>query len=83
MSDALIGQIITGIVTLGVALIGYLKLRAGQKNVEGKVDTYHKEVDGMKTELVKAVGDAKLAEGQIKGAADNQAITDGKEQDKK
>lgn len=67
MSDALIGQIISGVVTLLVALLGYLKLKAGQKTVEGKVDSYKVQVDGMKTELVNAVAGKNLAEGIIVG----------------
>lgn len=83
MSESLIGQIITAIVTLGVALIGYLKLKAGQKKVEVKVETYHKEVNGMKSELVEAVRGRAQSEGEQKGAADNQAITDAKPQSQK
>jgi hypothetical protein len=83
MTDALVGQIITGVVTLGLALIGYLKLKSGQVKAEGKMDTYHKEVDGMKTELVEAVRGKAAAEGEIKGAEKNQAETDSKPQEKK
>lgn len=65
MSEALITQIIAGVVTLGVAFFGYLKLKAGQKNVEGKVDSYHKEVNGMKEQLIGAVAGQNKAEGQL------------------
>lgn len=67
MSETLIGQIISGVVTLLVALLGYMKLKAGQKTVEGKVDSYKVQVDGMKTELVNAVAGKNLAEGIIVG----------------
>lgn len=67
MSETLIGQIITGVVTLGVALFGYLRIKASQQKIEEKVDTYHKEVNGMKSELITAVAGQNVAEGQLKG----------------
>lgn len=41
--------------------------------IKKNVDHYRKEVDGMKTELVKAVGDARLAEGKLEGKAEQKA----------
>lgn len=41
--------------------------------LKGKVDSYKKEVDGMKTELVAAVAGKYQAEGELKGAADQKA----------
>lgn len=73
MSDALIGQIISGVVTLLVALLGYMKLKAGQKTVEGKVDSYKVQVDGMKTELIEATKGKYQGEGELKGRADQKA----------
>lgn len=64
MSETLIGQIITGIVTIVIAFLGYLKLKAGQKNVEAKVDAVQQDVNGKMEKLLVATGAAKKAEGK-------------------
>lgn len=90
MTEALIGQIVAGVVTLGMGTLAYLGIRAGQKKAEVKVDEYHKEVNS-KVSLLIETKDSETAakeeiaglKGEAKGAADNQAKTDVKEQDKK
>lgn len=54
-----------------------------QIGLSKKQDTIHKEMNGMKSELVEAVRGEAGAKGELKGAADNQALTDAKEQNKK
>lgn len=75
MSDAVIIAGIGGVVSLASLAMTLL--------IKSNVDKYHKEVDGMKTELVEAVRGKAQAEGEIKGAKDNQEKTDSKDQDKK
>lgn len=53
---------ISGIFSLATLVVTIL--------LKGKVDSYKKEVDGMKTELVAAVAGKYQAEGELKGAAD-------------
>lgn len=62
MSENLIGQIITGVVTLALALIGYFKLKIGQDKIAVKVD-------GMTSKLVDAEKGKSNAEGQLTGMA--------------
>lgn len=70
-----IGAIVTPIV---LAWIAYLQIKMGKKQTE-----IHHQINGMQEKLLTATGDARQAAGELKGAADNQAITDAKEQDKK
>lgn len=96
MSESLWGQIITGLVTLGLAFIGYLKLRHKQdeqiKKVEvidqktndqtTKIDKLKEQTDGMKSELVEAVKGRFQAEGELKGKADQKIIEQEIQQEK-
>lgn len=59
------------------------EVKTDVKEVVKKVGDYHREVNGMKTELVEEVRGRAQLEGEKKGAEDNQAKTDAKEQDKK
>ena len=70
-----IGEIVTPV---AIAFIAYLQIKQGKKQ-----NIIHKEMNGMKSELVEAVRGRAQSEGELKGAADNQAITDAKSQDKK
>lgn len=66
VSEAIIGHVITGFFSLaGIALTLLIKSRV--EKVELKVDSYHKEVDGMKTALVDAVKGKGEAEGNLRG----------------
>jgi hypothetical protein len=47
--DTIIGQAITGVVTLGVAYIGYLKIKAGQKEVKQDVANVKQDVADVHT----------------------------------
>ncbi len=75
MSDAVIISAITGFVSLA-SLAMTLLINKRQNGIK-------KEMNGMKSDLVEAVRGRAQSEGELKGAADNQAITDAKEQDKK
>lgn len=68
MSENLIGQIITAVVTLALALIGYLKLKSGQDNIR-------KDVDGKMTQLLEATGAKERAEGKAEGKTEQRADT--------
>lgn len=68
MSENLIGQIITAVVTLVLALIGYLKLKSGQDNIR-------KDVDGKMTQLLEATGAKERAEGKAEGKIEQRADT--------
>lgn len=68
MSESLIGQIITAIVTLGVALIGYLKLKSGQDNIR-------KDVDGKMTQLLEVTGAKERSEGKAEGKLEQREDT--------
>lgn len=70
-----IGIIVSPIILF---IITYLQIRMTKKQAQ-----IHKEMNGMKSELVEAVKGRSQAEGELKGAADNQAITDAKPQEKK
>lgn len=70
-----IGAIVTPII---LAWIAYLQIRIGKKQT-----IIHGQINGMKTELVEAVRGEAQAKGELKGATDNQAITDAKPQEKK
>lgn len=56
------------------SLIVTLLLRGKVATVDTKVDSYKKEVDGIKTELVAAVRGQYQAEGELKGKADQKII---------
>jgi hypothetical protein len=43
--DAIIGQAITGVVTLGLAYIGYLRLKAGTDRLKNDVADVHTAVN--------------------------------------
>lgn len=64
---------ITGFFSLA-SLVVTLLVRGKVATVETKVDSYKKEVDGMKTELVEAVRGQYQAEGELKGAADQKKV---------
>lgn len=68
MSENLIGQIITAVVTLVLALIGYLKLKGGQ-------DAIRKDVDGKMTQLLEVSGAKERAEGKAEGKIEQRADT--------
>lgn len=72
MTDAIIGQIIAGTVTLGLAYIAYLNLKAGQKKVETKVDAVQKDVNGKMEKLLAATGAAAKAEGKEEQKAESE-----------
>lgn len=57
-----VGAVVTPII---LAWITYLQIKSGKKQ-----DIIHKEMNGMKSELVEAVKGRAQAEGEIKGAAD-------------
>lgn len=59
---AIIIASITGFFSLASLIVTLL--------LKGRVDSYKKDVDGMKTELVAAVKGQYQAEGELKGAAD-------------
>jgi len=59
MSNDIIVAIIGGAFTLFNTIISFV--------VKGKLNAYHKEVDGMKTELVEAVKGKGEAEGNLQG----------------
>ena len=59
-------SIITGIFSL-ISLVITLLIKRKIEIVDVKVDTYHKEVNGMKGELVEAVKAKGEAEGNLKG----------------
>ena len=59
------------------------EIKVIQSQIQEKQETIHKQINGMQEKLITATGDAKMAQGELKGAADNQAATDAKEQDKK
>lgn len=80
MSDTIetikaVGAIITPI---AIAWIAYLQIKINRKQ-----DTIHHQIDGMQDKLIVAEKSASQTAGELKGAADNQAITDAKPQDKK
>ena len=73
-----LGSVCTALIT-GAVTIATVVINKRQRIQDGKIDSYHKEVDGKMGELLETT----KALGEAKGAADNQAITDAKEQDKK
>lgn len=86
-------QIIVALISLaGISVtsyLGYLGIKESKKTTQ-KVEEYHKEVNGKVSKLLEikdaetvAKVDAAGAKGELKGAEDNQAKTDAKEQDKK
>lgn len=96
MSDAVILAAITGSVTVIVAIIGVVNLlltrNINKKTnaVEQKVEKLATDVNGKITKLLEtkdketiAKETAAMLTGEKKGAEDNQAKTDAKEQDKK
>lgn len=77
-----IGVIVSPIILF---IITYLQIRMGKKQnkIEVKQNEIHKQINGMQEKLITAEKSASKAEGEQKGAADNQAITDAKPQEKK
>ena len=73
--------LIAGLSTITAVVGGIVTYKIAKLNT--KVDSYHKEVNGMKTQLVEEVRAGAQAMGEKKGAEDNQAATDAKEQSKK
>lgn len=70
-----VGIIITPIV---LAYIAFLQIKIAKKQ-----NVIHGQINGMQEKLIVAEKGISKAEGEQKGAADNQAITDAKPQDKK
>jgi hypothetical protein len=66
MSDVIVGQIITGVVSL-VSLYMTLVITRKQNKSDEKVDGLGKSIDGMKTELVEATKLKGEAEGNLQG----------------
>jgi hypothetical protein len=67
-----VATVLLAAIGLGNAIIGYLTLREGrQRRVE--LAEYHKEVNGMKTQLVAAVKGEALGVGRAEGKAEQKA----------
>lgn len=74
---------LTAIIVAGIAALTSLATLLINILIAKKQNIIHTQINGMQEKLLTATGDAKKAEGELKGAADNQAITDAKPQDKK
>ena len=82
MSDAVIIAISSSaFTTLGLIVVAYINTRQN-KLISGKVDEYHKDVNGKMGQLLKVTGEAEKAKGVKQGSEENQAKTDAKNKKK-